>query len=590
MNVARPYQPVLSGNLPAECKNSVSRATDVASQTRLAPRNCVKLCANAQTGTNHSQVFGYLGAMKLFLFVFSLVCIGPVPPAFSQTWEGLPAQSALMQAAQAADPQISAVYAATSGRPLWHGSEEARQRRAELRTALAEASAHGLAATRYQDIASAVPEPGLPAAQFREIAITRAFLAYARDLSTGVLEPAEVDREIKRTRAAWDPEALVRRIMEEGASAVLADLAPPRPEYARLLRARATLARIADDGAWGTPVPGARYELGDGGEGVAALRARLARMGYGSEEAADPALFGASLQAAVTAFQAAHGLAEDGIAGPVTLGEVNRTARERLGAVLVALERERWLPRDLGARHVFVNITDFRAALVEDGAPLFASRAIVGKNRSTHRTPEFSDVMDHLVINPTWHVPRSIAVKEYLPKLRKNRAAAGHLKLVDRKGRAVDRGRVNFAAYSASSFPFAFKQPPGPRNALGRVKFMFPNPYNIYLHDTPNKALFGRDLRAFSHGCIRLADPFGLAHALLAAQSDDPEALARRTLEGGRETRVNLHAPLPVHLVYRTALAPADGTLAFRRDVYGRDARILAALRAAGVTSVPPES
>lgn len=528
--------------------------------------------------------------MTRLLFAFSLIWLCSAPPAFSQTWEGVSARAALLHAAEAAGPEISAAYATTAGRPIWHGSAAARQRRSELQAALAQAADHGLAAARYHALANAVPASDTPPALFREITLTRAFLAFARDLRTGVLTPGEADREIKRDPHEWAPEAVIRQVMHDGTSAVLADLVPRRASYPRLLRLRAELARIAGQGAWGPGVPGSRYEIGDSGDGVAALRGRLARMGYDSGAPAQPSQFGLGLEAAVKAFQAAHGLAVDGIAGPVTLGEINRTAEDRLGAVLVALERERWLPRGLGSRHVLVNITDFRATLIQDGAPLFETRAIVGKNRATHRTPEFSDSIDHLVINPTWHVPRSITVKEYLPKLRRNPWAVSHLKLVDRRGRTIDRGRVNFSAYSASSFPFALKQPPGPRNALGLVKFMFPNPYNIYLHDTPGKALFARDLRTFSHGCIRLADPFGLAHRLLDAQSDDPEALARRALQSGRETRVTLETPVPVHLVYRTALAPADGRMQFRRDIYGRDARILAALREAGVTPVPPES
>jgi murein L,D-transpeptidase YcbB/YkuD len=191
--------------------------------------------------------------------------------------------------------------------------------------------------------------------------------------------------------------------------------------------------------------------------------------------------------------------------------------------------------------------------------------------------------MDHMVINPSWGVPRSIIVKEYLPLLQQNPNAVSHLQVIDRNGRVVPRGAVNFASYSARSFPFGLRQPPSDGNALGKVKFMFPNPYNIYLHDTPAKDLFDHEVRAYSHGCIRLADPFDFAYALLAAQSDDPKGLFQEHLVSDRETVVKFEEKLPVHLVYFTAWPTAKGEMTYRRDVYGRDAVLFEALTEAGV-------
>jgi L,D-transpeptidase YcbB len=186
-------------------------------------------------------------------------------------------------------------------------------------------------------------------------------------------------------------------------------------------------------------------------------------------------------------------------------------------------------------------------------------------------------------VNPSWSVPRSITVKEYLPMMQRNPNAAGHLQLIDRNGRTVSRGAVNFGAYTAANFPFAMRQAPSDGNALGLVKFMFPNPYNIYLHDTPSKSLFEKEIRAFSHGCIRLGDPFGFAYAMLARQTDDPEGLFKSHLKGGGESLLKLDQPVPVHLVYFTAFPTAKGQMNYRRDVYGRDGRILEALVEAGV-------
>jgi murein L,D-transpeptidase YcbB/YkuD len=202
---------------------------------------------------------------------------------------------------------------------------------------------------------------------------------------------------------------------------------------------------------------------------------------------------------------------------------------------------------------------------------------------ATHQTYEFSDVMEYLEVNPDWTVPRSIIAREYLPRLQSNPNAAGHLQLIDQRGRVVSRDAVNFAAYSGRNFPFTLRQPPGRGNALGVVKFMFPNPYAIYLHDTPSKDLFQRETRDFSHGCIRLADPRDLAYHLLARQMDDPKTEFDNLVASGRQTRVAIETPIPVHLVYFTAFSWADGKMQYRRDVYDRDARLFQALLDAGV-------
>lgn len=253
-------------------------------------------------------------------------------------------------------------------------------------------------------------------------------------------------------------------------------------------------------------------------------------------------------------------------------------------SIVVAMERMRWLgDTPLGDRHIWVNLPHFNAQVVDHGKVTFETRAVIGKNIADQQTPEFSDVMEHMVINPSWGVPRSIIVKEYLPLLQANRNAVGHLQVVDNKGRVIPRGSVNFAGYSARTFPFGMRQPPSNDNALGLVKFMFPNQYNIYLHDTPAKNLFSQEVRAYSHGCIRLADPFDFAYALLAAQTDDPQGTFEGFLKTGRESTVKLEQNLPVHLVYFTAFPGAKGQMMYRRDIYGRDAMLFDALTEAGV-------
>jgi murein L,D-transpeptidase YcbB/YkuD len=288
-------------------------------------------------------------------------------------------------------------------------------------------------------------------------------------------------------------------------------------------------------------------EPGQSGAAVARLRDRLAALGH--MQPSISARYDEALVQAVARAQAAHGLPRDGVAGEATLAEINVAAEDRLRSVLVALERERWNAAPRGARHVWVNLPAFEAQIVDDDRVTFRTRAVIGSTDADRETPEFSDLMEFMVINPSWYVPRSIILNEYLPQLRSNRSAASHLEIIDSAGRAVSRGSVSVNG----SFPYGMRQPPGPGNALGVVKFMFPNPWNIYLHDTPSKDLFDRDVRAFSHGCIRLADPRDFALHLLARQTVDPRELFEGRLGSGAESRVDLDQPIPVHLDYRTA-------------------------------------
>ncbi len=484
----------------------------------------------------------------------------------------------------ATDEAVAAFYRARDFRPLWTGPEDA-ERRAALLAALDAAADHGLPAERYDAAGLTTAFLTLRDERARgllEVAMTRAFLDYARDVSSGVIEPARADPMIVREPLRPDPAALLAGVAAASPRAFLRGLPPQTRDYARLIALKRRLEGVVAAGGWGPLVPtDAALRPGDRGPAVVALRDRLTAMGYLGRSAT--AEFDGALEAAVRAFQAAHGLEPDGIAGQGTLGEINLGPEVRLRSVVVALERARWTNFDLGERHIWVNLADFSTQIVDEGKVTFTTRSIIGQADAARQTPEFSDRMTYMVLNPSWTVPRSIITRDYLPQLQRNPQAVSHLQLVDSSGREISRGAVNFAAYSARSFPFGLRQAPGPSNALGRVKFMFPNRHAIYLHDTPQRNLFARDVRAFSNGCIRLNDPLELAHALLARQEDDPEGRVRRILDTGKETRVNLARPVPIHLVYLTVFFGPRGEVQFRRDVYGRDARVFEALRRAGV-------
>ncbi|MBC2835439.1 L,D-transpeptidase family protein [Paragemmobacter straminiformis] len=481
------------------------------------------------------------------------------------------------------DAAISAFYQGRNFAPIWTGAQDAA-RRSALLNVLARAGDHGLPVSRYDAgaLVAAIEAVKTEGDRGRiEAALTRAFLAYAHDVKSGVLEPAKVDPGILRVVERPDEARLLAAIAGADPMAVLLDLPPKAPEYARLMKEKLALQGAVAAG-WGPEVAAEKLEPGDTGPAVIALRDRLVALGYMPVSAT--AVYDAAITAAVQRFQSDHGLLPDGVAGAGTVAEINIGPEARLKSVVVAMERLRWMGDfDRSGRYIWVNQPDFTAQIIDHGRVTFQTRSVVGKNSVDTRSPEFSDQMEHMIVNPSWGVPRSIIVKEYLPLLQQNPQAVGHLQVVDRQGRVVPREQIDFASFTAKSFPFGLRQPPSDGNALGKVKFMFPNPYNIYLHDTPAKDLFAKEVRAYSHGCIRLADPFDFAYALLSAQSDDPKGVFKAALDRSGEQMLKLDRPVPVHLVYFTAWPTSKGQMTWRRDVYGRDGRIFDALTEAGV-------
>lgn len=484
------------------------------------------------------------------------------------------------------DAVLAAFYRDRAYADLWTGADDAA-RRGALLAALGTAPLHGLPIARYDAAAFrlALASARTEADRARiEAGLSRAFLDFASDLAAGALRPGAVDSDIKRSPERPDRAALLAHA-EAGAAEVaglLADLVPRQPQYARLMKEKIALESQIAAGAPLPAIAAERLAMGDTGAEVVALRRKLRRLGYLGPSARQD--FDRVMALAVQRFQTDMGLPVDGVVAGSTRAALNASAQDRLRAVVVALERLRWMGQtDLSQRHVWVNQPTFSVQIMDRGKAVFDSRVVIGKNGAQTRSPEFSDQMQFMVVNPSWSVPRSITTQEYLPLLRQDPGAVSHLQLIDSEGRVVPRDGVDFAAYSESSFPFGLRQAPSDRNALGKVKFMFPNPHNIYLHDTPEKKLFGHEVRAYSHGCIRVGSPFDFAHALLSLQSDDPQGLFAAVLAGGQESRLDLDAPLPVHLVYFTAWPNARGVISYRADVYGRDARIFDALVEAGL-------
>jgi murein L,D-transpeptidase YcbB/YkuD len=402
----------------------------------------------------------------LFVAVAMALPLG-LPAAQANVFTGFTQAVAEMAAS---DEAIAAFYRERQYEPLWTGEGAAPRREALLR-ALSQADAHGLPSARYrpEEIAAAFRAArGEREIGILEVETTRMFLSYAQDISSGALEPTRIlPAEIKRDLPRRDRLGLLTGFAaSESPAAYLRDLAPHSAAYARLMREKARLERLIVNGGWGAEVSASSLKPEDQGDSVIALRNRLVAMGYLARSAS--ASYDPAMTAAVRAFQSSHGLEESGIASGTTLSEVNRTAEDRPKSVIVALERERWMNFEdgLGARHVWVNLVDFRARVVDDGKVSFETRAVVGERVQEHQTYEFSDMMEYLEVNPDWTVPRSIIGREYLPRLRNNPNAASHLQIIDVRGRVVPREAVDWSQFSATHFPFTMRQPPGRGNAL----------------------------------------------------------------------------------------------------------------------------
>ncbi|NDV01142.1 L,D-transpeptidase family protein [Pseudoroseicyclus tamaricis] len=514
-----------------------------------------------------------------------------LPAGASQAQSISPFRQAVAEAA-ARDDGLAAFYRARDFAPLWSGSDEAAiARRNALLVAFDNAPLHGIPSHLYdpQQVIAALQaaETEVEMGEM-EVQLSRAFLAYAHDVGWGMIEPRRVSSLIKRELPEFDGAAVLSGFAAAAdPTAFILELAPDNPEYARLMRARMRLEETIAAGGWGPQVRAERLDPGESGPQVIALRNRLIAMDYLPRTAVTT--YDSDMVAAVMRFQESHGIATDGIVGPSTLAALNVSAEDRLHSVLGSMERLRWMNYDLGDRHVWVNLTDYTARIVDFDEVTFETKAVIGAGDADRQTPEFSDVMERMVINPSWYVPRSIVVGEYLPGLRSNSGAHGHLQIIDSRGRVVSRGQ-SFAGYTASSFPYSMRQPPGPSNALGQVKFLFPNQWNIYLHDTPSQSLFSREVRTFSHGCIRLDDPLDFAYEILTREVENPVEFFQARLRSGVETPVELEHEIPVHLVYFTAFTNPQGELQFRNDVYGRDARLWELLSAEGVEIAAPGS
>ncbi len=413
-----------------------------------------------------------------------------------------------------------------------------------------------------------------------EILCTDALARLAITLQFGKLNPTDLDPawNFSRKIIRQDPLEYFNKVLDTKTVALALSTTGPQNHYYRQFQTGLREYRsIMAAGGWPTVSAGPVIKEGSNSARVAELRQRLrVTRDLTAPDPANSEEFDADLETAIKHFQMRHGIDADGKVGPGTVEELNVPVETRINQLRASLERMRWVFRDLPDRFLIVDVAGFSAYLSEDGEQVWETRVQVGK--PYHATPIFKDSMRYIDFNPTWTIPPGILRKETLPAIRKDPSylSRNNMSVVTTSGKIVDPSTIDWAG-TTKSFPYMIRQEPGPRNALGRVKFMFPNKYMVYLHDTPSKGLFARTERAFSHGCIRTQNPFDLAEILLEDQGWD-RAKIDQVLASKKTTRINLSEPLTVVLLYWTAEADEDGTVHFRKDVYNRDAPIIEGL------------
>jgi len=471
---------------------------------------------------------------------------------------------------------IHQFYAQRDFRPAWDRPGVVN----DLHRALRDSRSEGLDPRDYytaalEAIATEI-RSGQASAELRaqfDVLNTEALLRLGYNLSFGKVDPNTFDsqwnygRTLERLNVAQEIE---KALDADDVYNRIQALKPTHYLYVNLRRELARYHAIADAGGWKAIPEGPALKPGIVHARVAALRARLRVTGDVGETASDPQLYDPELERAVRSYQERLGLEADGVAGSRTIAELNVPVAARIEQIRINLDRGRALLQDLPDEFVVVNVAGYQVFLVRGREVIWKSRVQVGK--PYRRTPIFRSQITYLVFNPTWTVPPGIIANDILPEARRDPASITRrgLRVLNRAGGDVDPATIDWSMFRSGNIPYTLRQDPGPKNALGRVKFMFPNDYAVYLHDTPSTSLFDAADRSFSSGCVRVENPLEFARLLL----DDPawnDAAIGQAIDSGRIQNVTLKRKIPVLLAYWTAWADPEGRVHFRRDIYEQD-------------------
>jgi murein L,D-transpeptidase YcbB/YkuD len=479
---------------------------------------------------------------------------------------------------------ISAFYASHTNGPVWTADGYLTPLAEKAIERLAAADADGLPAALYAvpgvDALKGVESETSKIAEI-ELSLSKAVLAYARHAAGGLVDGNRLSNNIQVKPHAPEPMTVLAEVSTAAdPAAVLEGYNPRHPGFLALRTKLAEIRAKAQEAVEAKPelpiIPaGPILRPGMADIRVAALRERL---GVTATDAASDT-YDETLVEAVRAFQKESRIKVTGLVGPQTVSALNGEGKAEPisdeDEIVANMERWRWLPRDLGAFHIFVNVPEYRMEVRRDGAKVHEARVIVGKPNT--QTPIFSERMEFVVVNPSWHVPVSIIRKEFIPKLMQDPTYLSRRGFeLTSGGRRIDPSQID---WSQGMPRIAVRQPPGDSNALGHIKFMFPNKFAVYLHDTSSRNLFGSERRAFSHGCVRVDQPFKLAEAVMGAENGWTEESVRKLI-GGREQRINLKTQPEVHIAYFTAAVDETGELKRFEDIYGHDRQVLNAQRA----------
>ena len=478
---------------------------------------------------------------------------------------------------------LPALYRKYAYRPIWHNPESVRQLVAAIDAIQLEglnpADYHGEAIRQLRQAQSAHFDQAREAEL--DILLTDSLVRLGYHLLIGKVDPEVLDSHwnMSRRLPGLDPVLALSEAIDSGRVTELIDsFRPQAPAYRNLMTALAHYRDIHAQGGWPRIPDGETLKPGMNDARVGLLRTRLHISGDMPATDPDSNLFDSGVEAGVRRFQKRHGLDEDGVVGKGTLAALNVPVEERIDQIRVNLERARWILHELPTEFVVADIAGFYVTYFRYGEVIWKGRAQVGK--PYRKTPVFRDRIRYLEFNPTWTVPPTILKNDVLPAIKRNPGylASKNMRVLDGQGKPVDAATLDWSQYPGKSFPYMIRQEPGPDNALGRVKFMFPNKHLVYLHDTPSKALFDRTGRAFSSGCIRIENPFDFAERLLENTPGWDRDRIMREVDKAQTSRVNLAEPVTVMLLYWTVAVEAGGSVNFKPDIYQRDAAVLEGL------------